>query len=109
MAQAGDGPGGTASAVESWRKVGLNVDVIDLTKIGDRKPRPKRKPRGAAISMRPASKPKRHSLPTRIMAMLFADAVNFSKLTEPQIPRFLSHFLGANWKPDGGFQPRPFN
>ena len=36
-----------------------------------------------------------HTLPTRIMAMLFADAVNFSKLTEPQIPRFLSHFLGA--------------
>ena len=29
------------------------------------------------------------------MAMLFADAVNFSKLTEPQIPRFLNHFLGA--------------
>lgn len=29
------------------------------------------------------------------MAMLFADAVNFSKLTEPQIPRFLHHFLGA--------------
>jgi class 3 adenylate cyclase len=29
------------------------------------------------------------------MAMLFADAVNFSKLTEPQIPRFLKYFLGA--------------
>ena len=29
------------------------------------------------------------------MAMLFADAVNFSKLTEQQIPLFLNHFLGA--------------
>ena len=35
------------------------------------------------------------TLPTRIMAMLFADAVNFSKLTEQQIPLFLNHFLGA--------------
>jgi len=94
--QAGDGPGVTASAIESWRKVGLKVDVIDLTKMGDSKPRPKRKPRGAVKSAQPAAKkPGRHSLPTRIMAMLFADAVNFSKLTEPQIPRFLSHFLGA--------------
>lgn len=29
------------------------------------------------------------------MSMLFADAVNFSKLTEPQIPLFLNYFLGA--------------
>jgi class 3 adenylate cyclase len=29
------------------------------------------------------------------MAMLFADAVNFSKLTEQQIPLFLNYFLGA--------------
>src|SRR5438132_1645656 len=31
----------------------------------------------------------------RIMAILFADAVQFSKLTESQIPRFVEHFLGA--------------
>jgi class 3 adenylate cyclase len=30
-----------------------------------------------------------------MMAMLFADALNFSKLTEAQIPRFVDHFLGA--------------
>jgi class 3 adenylate cyclase len=29
------------------------------------------------------------------MAMLFADAVNYSKLTEEQVPRFVQHFLGA--------------
>jgi len=27
--------------------------------------------------------------------MLFADAVGFSKLTEPEVPRFVQHFLGA--------------
>ncbi|MBI5394961.1 MAG: DUF4071 domain-containing protein [Verrucomicrobia bacterium] len=31
----------------------------------------------------------------RIMAMLFADAVGFSKLGEPEIPKFVRHFLGA--------------
>jgi class 3 adenylate cyclase len=31
----------------------------------------------------------------KIMAILFADAVNFSKLTEREIPRFIEHFLGA--------------
>ena len=54
-----------------------------------------------AVSPHPNPLPKgegtKHSatLPTRIMAMLFADAVNFSKLTEQQIPLFLNHFLGA--------------
>lgn len=98
-AKAGDGPGGTASTVEHWRKVGLDVQVIDITKMsglarGD-SPRVSKavsEPRRGA----PARAPKKiHSLPTQIMAMLFADAVNFSKLTEPQIPRFLNHFLGA--------------
>src|SRR5262249_23591964 len=30
-----------------------------------------------------------------IMAMLFADAVKFSHLSEEQLPRFVQHFLGA--------------
>jgi class 3 adenylate cyclase len=30
-----------------------------------------------------------------MMALLFADAVHFSKLTEEQVPRFAKHFLGA--------------
>jgi class 3 adenylate cyclase len=29
------------------------------------------------------------------MAMLFADAVQYSQLTEEQVPRFVKHFLGA--------------
>ena len=99
--QVGDGPGGTAAAIDNWRNAGLDFDVIDLAQILKRRI-------GAlsvaASSLRnsepPATKKRSRSkrsttLPTRIMAMLFADAVNFSKLTEPQIPRFLSHFLGA--------------
>jgi class 3 adenylate cyclase/tetratricopeptide (TPR) repeat protein len=98
--QGGDGPGGTAAAIDNWRNAGLDFDVIDLAQILKRQMKVtvaggrRRVPEPPAKTTR--SKTKRsHSLPTRIMAMLFADAVNFSKLTEPQIPRFLSHFLGA--------------
>ena len=31
----------------------------------------------------------------RVVAILFADAVGFSKLTEPEVPRFVEHFFGA--------------
>ena len=115
----GDGPGGTASAVEHWKDLGLDVQVIDLAKIlkranslspwersgvrvrslADKKPKKISLP--VAVSPHPNPLPKgegtqnRDTLPTRIMAMLFADAVNFSKLTEQQIPLFLKYFLGA--------------
>lgn len=32
---------------------------------------------------------------SRIVAVLFADAVGFSKLTEDEVPRFVQYFLGA--------------
>ena len=93
----GDGPGGTASAVQHWQNLGLDVQVIDLAKILKSELGRSVKSEPLAITRR--QQPKRRSgkptLPTRIMAMLFADAVNFSKLTEQQIPLFLSYFLGA--------------
>src|SRR5207302_612035 len=100
----GDGPGGTASAVEHWKRLGLDVQVIDLAKVLKRERgtsptvRKGAKSESRPIGIAGGHKPKRKStpvLPTRIMAMLFADAVNFSKLTEQQIPLFLNHFLGA--------------
>ena len=98
----GDGPGGTASAIEHWKHLGLDIQVIDLAKILKRarggSPTVREgavRPPGRRPSKRPPRSPNRNMLPTRIMAMLFADAVNFSKLTEQQIPLFLSYFLGA--------------
>jgi len=98
----GDGPGGTASAVGHWRKVGLDVSVIDIERVsglgGGSSPHVSKgvsEPPAGQSRARGTSGKRRDSLPTQIMAMLFADAVNFSKLTEPQIPRFLNHFLGA--------------
>ena len=32
---------------------------------------------------------------SRIVAILFADAIGFSKLGETEVPRFIEHFLGA--------------
>jgi class 3 adenylate cyclase/tetratricopeptide (TPR) repeat protein len=99
--RSGDGPGGTAAAIENWRNAGLDFDVIDLAQILKREMKIKVDGGGRRRVPEPPKKKTRaqtkrsHTLPTRIMAMLFADAVNFSKLTEPQIPRFLSHFLGA--------------
>jgi class 3 adenylate cyclase len=43
----------------------------------------------------------------RIAALLFADAVNFSKLTEAQAPAFVRHFLGTIGALVERFQPAP--
>ena len=91
----GDGLGGTASMMEHWQKRGLTVEMIDLAKILGREC-----PRLAGKSSTwPAAAPKRGTRSgkssTRLMALLFADAVNFSKLTERQNPLFVQHFLGA--------------
>ncbi len=43
----------------------------------------------------------------RMVALLFADAVNFSKLTEAQIPIFVRDFLGAVGSLVARFQPAP--
>ncbi len=90
----GDGPDGTAGVIRHWRNMGLEVEVIDLSKILEKHyPRSKR----AASSVASVKRKRKPSgkLSTRMMAMLFADAVNFSKLTESQIPRFVDQFLGA--------------
>jgi len=89
----GDGPGGTVSVVERWRSLGMDVDQVDLS---------------AATSNRTGVLPiVKNPLPpeivcegpdcpvtsTRIMAMLFGDAVNFSQLDEEQVGRFLQYFM----------------
>jgi class 3 adenylate cyclase len=93
--QSGDGPGGTASAVERWRTVGLRIELIDLAQILHREC-PQLASRNHPSPSVPRRRPRaQRKLETRMMAMLFADAVKFSKLKEQQIPLFLKHFLGA--------------
>ena len=86
--------GGTASVVADWQRRGHRVEVIDVGEILRR-----RRPELAqALDREEASSPpiqREAAEGPRIMAILFADAVQFSKLTESQIPRFVQHFLGA--------------
>lgn len=95
----GDGPGGTASAVERWRAIGLPVEIIDLVRL--RKEAGTRF-RAETAKKRRRSKPKSrrekqalHQFGSQIMSMLFADAVGFSRLSEQEVPNFVQHFLGA--------------
>lgn len=91
--RAGNGPGGTASAVDRWERLGISGEIIDLRSLSS--PAPKQKKSGTRS--RP-SKPKQPraepDFGSQIMAMLFADAVGFSKLQEQEMPPFVQHFLG---------------
>lgn len=91
----GDGPGGTASMIELWQNLGLKIEMIDLARILRRQcPNlVSKNGRPPAIAQKRRAESKKFI--TRIMAMLFADAVHFSRLTERQIPLFMQQFLGT--------------
>jgi class 3 adenylate cyclase len=92
--RAGDGAGGTASVVEHWQRAGHNPKIIDIGRIvaiesgapiaptsaGDAQLAPREADRVAG---------------SKVLAMLFADAVGFSKLTEAEVPPFVRRFIGA--------------
>ena len=86
----GDGPGGAAGAVQKWRRLGYDPEIVSLPKPNSGAPT-RREPR-ALILERPS---KRSEFRSRIVAILFADAVGFSKLSEAQVPQFFQHFHGA--------------
>src|SRR5438132_9328776 len=96
----GDGPGGTASIVENWRALGYEPEIINLEKIfarngsppTGRQPRSRQELRPVAGGMAQTSE---ELFGARVVAILFADAVGFSKLAEAEVPRFVQHFLGA--------------
>jgi class 3 adenylate cyclase/tetratricopeptide (TPR) repeat protein len=90
----GDGPGGTASVVESWQALGYEPEIVDLEKIcGGSAGRFVGSVRaGLALESRPIGS---DDFASRIVAILFADAVGFSKLSEDEVPLFVQHFLGS--------------
>ena len=75
--------GGTASILATWRQRGLEVDVIEL---GAATPAA-----GVGATHERDAAGIRHE----IRAMLFADAVGYSKFTEDQIPLYITEFLGG--------------
>jgi class 3 adenylate cyclase len=92
--RAGDGRGGTASAVEHWQRAGRKIEVIDLAalaaQVGGRsegEPTSQLEPVNQVANDR--------QFDTEIVGLLFADAKGFSRLTEAEIPLFVEHFLGT--------------
>jgi MAP3K TRAFs-binding domain/Adenylate and Guanylate cyclase catalytic domain len=77
--------GGTAWTIAQWKKTGIETDRIALEALrGDGAPE--------ANEVAPVPPARvRHEL----RAMLFADAVGYSKLGEDQIPNYIEGFLGA--------------
>ena len=89
----GDDAGGTGSAVEMWQGLGLDIEHIDTSELkiattdsAERVAGDKGEPREIVSGT---------SFSHEIKAMLFADAVGYSKLTEDQVPVFIEQFLGS--------------
>jgi class 3 adenylate cyclase/tetratricopeptide (TPR) repeat protein len=92
--QGGNDAGGTAATVERWRRLGLNVEVIDLEQIRHCECPTlfSQAPAFPAVSNQ-GSEASSEFAP-EIRALLFADAEGFSKLTDKEVPLFARHFLG---------------
>ena len=75
--------GGTRSTVALWEAGAIPVDIVLLGSDGPAAapPTPSARPAGAI----------RHEMRT----LLFADAVGYSKMSEDQIPLYITEFLGA--------------
>ena len=100
--EAGDALGCT---VERWRTLGHEVEVIDLRALrlptevrveaDDTPPGDPAHPGASdAAAVHATSVAESLAFAPEIRALLFADAVGFSKLDEDQVPRFVRHFLG---------------
>jgi len=89
--EAGGAPGGSASVVEAWERRGIAVDNVYLsslrtgTAVTD----------VAAVAASAAPADAAGAASHEIKALLFADAVGYSQLSEDQIPRYVNAFLGA--------------
>jgi len=92
----GDGIGGTATVVQYWRDhQGLPVEVVNIKDQAENVEIP-----DPAEALRILGEREAPNLTVirknrqEIRAMLFADIVGFTKLSEVQIPSFVEHFLG---------------
>ncbi len=85
--QPGDGAGGTASMVAQWRSRGLEPEVI--------RPRPVFFQEDGPAPTTPPQRPSApEPCPREIRAMLFFDVVGYSRLSDEEIPPFVSLFMG---------------
>ncbi|MEW6735952.1 MAG: adenylate/guanylate cyclase domain-containing protein, partial [Acidobacteriota bacterium] len=94
--QAGDGPGGTAALVKYWRAQGRETTIIDTTQLSAKIDQTASSINGASECREIVHQATTSThFPQKIMAMLFADVVGYSRLKEPEIPCFVEHFMGT--------------
>ncbi|MGB0597787.1 MAG: TRAFs-binding domain-containing protein [Rubripirellula sp.] len=98
----GQGRGGTAHVVKQWQDLGMEVHQIDVSRYGEPISSIPSQPAPAVelpVLKNPSSLDAQvfdesdATTDTRVMAMLFGDAVNFSKLDEHQVSQFIEHFM----------------
>ncbi|MEY2439507.1 MAG: hypothetical protein QOI34_892, partial [Verrucomicrobiota bacterium] len=103
--RSGDGPGGAATVVQKWRSIGYEPEIIDIERILEGHAPSCPKYSGAvSAALSKVEEWGANQFASRIVAVLFADAVGFSKLTEREVPRFVEHFLGGIAKLSEGFE-----
>ena len=85
----GGARGGSASVVSLWEARGVPIDHVNLGYLRQEIHSPSRSPEWTDDSADTGGT--QHA----IKALLFADAVGYSQLSEDQIPRYVSGFLGA--------------
>lgn len=88
-----DSVGGTGATVQAWLDAGEEVTVISPLHLPSGLPRPVPVP----------------SEKQKVMAMLFADIVGYSRLRETDIPLFIDHFMKGIAKVAQTFEPTPLH
>jgi len=93
----GDGRGGTATMVKYWQNQGHQVHIVDLKTLLKQSQVETSQVRAAQkdVFSNGSDSAPIVELTREIMAMLFADVVQFSRLREDQIAAYVQHFLGA--------------
>jgi class 3 adenylate cyclase len=95
--QPGDGSGGTSDVVFQWQQSAQTIDVISVPDV-----QPPRSLEALGWTTRSPHASRRQlrddgstGFGSRVVAMLFADVVGFSKMNEDQMPVFVGEFLST--------------
>ena len=91
----GDGLGGTASTVNHWKQWNETVEVIDLATLMESPSITLPMSLPATMAMTTSPVLQTSEMDQNLRALLFADVVNYTRLTEEQFRPFSDHFLGT--------------
>ena len=88
------GAGGTGSMVSMWQSAGVPLEHVAISASADLGTTPQTNKPGN-VDVQPPGGAEPWAFEYKIKAMLFADAVGYSRLSEDQIPLFFTHYVGA--------------